>query len=61
MTPVIPNPVLLNDADLLRAVSSPRDRLFTTLSRVSAFAPLIVVCCILPAFQLLTNPGQIDS
>ena len=63
MTPVIPNPVLLNDADLLRAVSSPRDRLFTTLSRVSAFAPLIVVCCILPAFQLLTNPGlnELDS
>ncbi len=63
MTPVIPNPVLLNDADLLRAVTSPRDRLFTTLNRASSFAPLIVVCCILPAFQLLTNPGfnELDS
>ena len=57
MTPVIPNVVVLNDADLLRAVASPRDRLFTTLNRVAAFAPLIAVCCILPAFQLLTNPG----
>ena len=57
MTTVIPNPILLNDADLLRAVASPRQQLFTTLNRVSAFAPLIVVCCILPAFQLLTNPG----
>jgi Dolichyl-phosphate-mannose-protein mannosyltransferase len=63
MTPVVPNPVLLNDEDLLRVVASPRDRLFTTLNRASAFAPLIVVCCILPAFQLLTNPGfnELDS
>ena len=57
MTTVLPNPVLLNDADLLRAVAPERQRLFTTLSRVSAFAPLIVVCCTLPAFQLLNNPG----
>ena len=57
MTPVMPNPALLNDADLLRSVVAPRAPLFTTLNRVSAFAPLIVVCCILPAFQLLTNPG----
>ena len=63
MTPVIPNPALLNDADLLRIVTSPRDRLFTTLNRASAFTPLIVVCCILPAFQLLANPGlnELDS
>ena len=63
MTPVIPNPVLLNDADLLRAVASPRERLFTTLNRAPAFAPLILICCILPAFQLLTNPGfnELDS
>ena len=51
-----PSPILLDDSELLRAASTPRVRLFPALYRASAFAPLIIVCCVFPAFQLLTNP-----
>ena len=49
-------PAPLDDVDLLRAATTPRRRLFLILNRASAFAPLIVVCCVLPAFQLLAMP-----
>lgn len=56
-----PKPVLLDDKELLTAVTSPRTRLFQVLTRVSAFAPLIVVCAVFPAFQLLARPVPNDD
>ena len=56
MTSVLPIPVPLNDSALLKAAATPRTRLFPILSRASAFAPLIVVCCVLPAIRLLAEP-----
>ena len=57
MTQLTPIPQPLDDAQLLRAVSPPRKSLFHSLNRASAFAPLILVCCVLPVFQLLSHPG----
>ena len=57
MTPATPNPVLIDDADLLRLIATPRQRLFSSLNRASAFTPLIVVCCALPALLLLSQTG----
>ncbi len=48
--------VPLDDSELLRIAVTPRARLFPVLNRASAFAPLIMVCCVLPAFQLLNQP-----
>ncbi len=56
MTTILPTPVSLSDSELLRVAKTPRRRLFQILNRASAFAPLIVVCCVLPAFQLLAKP-----
>jgi hypothetical protein len=55
MTTIAPIP--FTDADLLRVATTPRKRLFPSLYRASAFAPLILVCCILPSFLLLTHTG----
>lgn len=57
MTPLTPNPVLIDDAELLHLIATPRQRLFSSLNRASAFTPLIVVCCALPAFLLLSHNG----
>jgi hypothetical protein len=54
MSPI--SPILLNDAELIQAVVAPRVRLFPVLNRASAFAPLIIVCCVLPGLQLLAKP-----
>ena len=51
------SPILLDDSDLIRIASTQRTRLFQILSRVRAFAPLIVVCSILPSLLLLTSPA----
>jgi|GEM_PF-2282685 hypothetical protein len=56
MTSLTPTPLLLDDSELLRAATAPRARLFPVLNRASAFAPLILVCCVLPGFQLLARP-----
>ena len=50
-------PVSFTDADLLRVATTPRKRLFAVLYRASAFAPLILVCSILPSLLLLTQNG----
>ncbi len=50
------SPVSVDDAKLLQMAVSPRRKLFPTLSRASAFAPLIVVCCIVPSLLLLGDP-----
>ena len=55
-SPPLPIPVPLDDAELLRVAATPRLRLFPILNRASAFAPLIVVCCVLPGLLLLTHP-----
>lgn len=57
MTPPTPHPVLVNDTELMRLIATPRQRLFSSLNRASAFTPLIVVCCALPALLLLSNNG----
>lgn len=51
------SPLLLDDSDLVRIASTQRTRLFPILSRVRAFAPLIIVCSLLPALVLLTSPA----
>lgn len=51
-----PAPVVLNDTELLKAAATPRTRLFSLLSRANGLAPLILICCIVPASQLLTDP-----
>lgn len=51
------SPILLDDSDLIRIASTQRTRLFQILSRVRAFAPLIIVCSILPSLVLLTSPA----
>ena len=56
MTALSPSPNLLDDPELLRVSTTPRGRLFQSLNRASAFAPLIMVCCVLPAVQLLAKP-----
>lgn len=56
MTSVPPLPATFDDSSLLRLATTPRSRLFPVLNRASAFAPLIIVCCVLPAFQLLARP-----
>ena len=56
MTSVPSLPASLDDSSLLRLATTPRSRLFPVLNRASAFAPLIIVCCVLPAFQLLAQP-----
>ena len=57
MTPLVPIPAPLNDAELLRVVTSPRQRLFPSLYRASAFAPLILVCCVVPTVLVLAHHG----
>ena len=57
MNPSALTPIPLDDAEILRLVATPRRRLFPSLNRASAFAPLILVCCVLPSFQLLSNPA----
>ncbi|WP_010587829.1 ArnT family glycosyltransferase [Schlesneria paludicola] len=56
MSSIVPSPVTVDDSKLLALAKTPRAKLFPTLNRASAFAPLIVACCVLPAFQLLNNP-----
>lgn len=56
MTSLAPPPAPVEDTQLLRLAVTPRPKLFPTLNRASAFAPLIVACCVLPAFQLLAKP-----
>lgn len=56
MTLPSPTPVILNDSELQQAVTRQRPRLFPVLNRASAFAPLIMVCSVLPALPLLTRP-----
>lgn len=55
MTLLSEKPVLLDDFELLRIAATPRTRLFPILLRASAFAPMILVCCVLPALQLLAQ------
>ncbi len=55
MTMLSPIPVPLDDAELMRVAATPRRRLFPSLNRASAFTPLIVVCCALPALLLLAD------
>lgn len=55
MSSPLPSPVLLDDSQLVRAAQTPRTRLFQVLGRVTALTPLIVVCAVMPALQLLTN------
>lgn len=57
MNDSVATPVLLSDVELLRVATSPRRQLFHTLNRASGFAPLILVCCVFPALQLLNSPG----
>ena len=57
MTSLSEKPVLLDDFELLRSAATPQTRLFPILLRASAFAPMILVCCVLPAFQLLAQPA----
>ena len=56
MSSVTQSPATVDDSKLLQLARTPRAKLFPTLNRASAFAPLIVACCVLPAFQLLNNP-----
>ena len=53
--------VIPNDADLLQIAVAPQQRLFPFLNRTSAFAPLILVCCVFPALQLLMSPALDDE
>lgn len=57
MDTAAPTPRTLSDFELLRLASTPRKQLFSTLNRAAGFSPLILVCCIFPAFQLLNSPG----
>lgn len=50
-----------NDEDLLKIAVAPQQRLFPYLNRTSAFTPLILVCCVFPALQLLTTPALDDE
>ena len=61
MTSFSQKPVLLEDFELIKAAATPRARLFSILHRASAFAPLILVCCVLPVLQLLAQPTLNDE
>lgn len=56
MTSASPSQILPDDTELLRLATTPRRRLFPILNRASAFSPLIVICSVIPAFQLLMGP-----
>jgi hypothetical protein len=56
MMSTFPAPVILDDAELLKVAATPRTRLFPLLDRANGLTPLILICCIFPAFQLLQEP-----